>query len=174
MTIENRAVHDRAFSDPAVRKYLDSSTIQELIEELGQPEVSTHYAKPTYWKPGDGRPSLADEDPAAMSALARCVAHRSRTATIRGPAGGDFAHPEACGWCEYPVRECLIALDWALWYGRYVTTELLLWRQSQSGPGWSVTYVRSSGRTGYQQPQWRDFAAKSPEQQRKAVSRVRT
>lgn len=172
MTIEDHATRDRAFDDAKVRKWLDSSSLDEVIGDLGEPEKVTRYEPPSRWKQGDPRPPLADEDPAVNAAMGRCAISRMRgVGRSAGMPWVDSFH-SSCGWCEYTVDMLLDALDWALWFSRWLVVELYVWRQAASGPGYYVTYIRSTGRSGYQQPDWARFSSMSGEDQTRVVDSV--
>lgn len=150
-------VEAREFDDPKVRAYLDTLDLDALRWKLGEPRVVTIHAEGQgYWHVGDGRPMLADEDPAVMQAIGRCALSRVRS-TLPGPESlaHDAVHPARCGWCEYPPELLLGALDWAVWHSRYIVTELLVWSHS-SDERW-VTYERGARSGEYENPAWRDF-----------------
>ena len=72
----------RAFDDPQVRAYLDTLSVETVEYRLGTPRVITIYAQPLgHWRVGDGRPSLANEDPAVMEAIGRCATARTPNST---------------------------------------------------------------------------------------------
>src|SRR5687768_18479132 len=101
-------IEQRQFDSPAVRKVLDGMDFGELVRTLQAPETRTSFAPGHgYWQSGDGRPSLADEEPAVMAAVARCALNRSAMVAT----GKTFSqyHPERCGWCEYPLNQLLRA-----------------------------------------------------------------
>lgn len=150
-------VEAREFDDPKVRAYLDALDDAAVRWRLGEPRVVTIYAQGKgYWEPGDGRPMLADEDPATMQAIGRCALSRVRS-ILPGPASlaHDAVHPARCGWCDYPQELLLGALDWAAWRSRYIVTELLVWPRSDD-ERW-VTYERAGRSSEYENPTWRDF-----------------
>lgn len=126
-----------------------------------------------HWAVGTVKPALADVDPAVNAAMGKCAVARMRRQGVPGPSVDSF-HPVECGWCDYPLKELLAALDWGLWHARFVTVSLYIWRQSQSGPGRYVIYARETGRSGYQAPDWEKFAARPQREQAKAVARVVT
>lgn len=142
----------RRFDDEDVRAVLDGMEIDDLIRNLGEPERITRYAEQLNWKPGQGRPMFADDDPAVMQAIGRCAAnriHHGAAATVRlGPI-----HPGQCGFCDYPLDQLLEACAWAVMASRYVVADLLIWRND------GQTYIRPSGATGYQAPAWASFFA---------------
>ena len=143
---------DRVFADPEVVAILDDMPTDSLHHRYGEPAITTMFAQPQkHWRVGDGRPSLADEDPAVMQAVGRCAASRVRwedKPAIFGPS----IHPAVCDWCEFPLPELLGALDWATWASRYVAAEVATWR----GRGGS-SYTRSLREDEYDNPAWRRF-----------------
>ena len=102
---------DRVFADPEVVAILDDMPTDSLHHRYGEPAITTMFAQPQkHWRVGDGRPSLADEDPAVMQAVGRCAASRVRwedKPAIFGPS----IHPAVCDWCEFPLPELLRALN---------------------------------------------------------------
>lgn len=133
--IEERILR-RDFGDREVIEALDSMNLDAVCRALsspsddGWPVVRRTFARGQGgWVEGDGRPALADDDPAVMQAIGRCAAWRLR-AKLPGPLLLDSAaHPRPCGWCEYPVAELLRACDWATITSRYVVAEFLQWWQ---------------------------------------------
>jgi hypothetical protein len=148
-------VEAREFDDPKVRAYLDTLDEAAVRWRLGEPRIVTIYAEGQgHWHPGDGRPMLADEDPAVMQAIGRCAMARVRS-SVPSALVSDAIHPAACGWCEYPQELLLGALDWAVWHSRYIVTELLVWARSAE-ERWT-TYERCGRSSEYENPVWRDF-----------------
>lgn len=152
------------FGDPDVLALLDEATVEALYSRLGAPRIVTRYAEPMgHWSPGDGRPPLADDDPAAMQSVGRCAASR-----IRGviPLPGAI-HPAECGWCAYPLAELLRACDWATWHSRYVLAELAVWAGAEGS-----TYTRELRANVYDNPRWAAWFALSPKERGWQVGRV--
>ena len=163
----------RRFDDPDVRASLHKLDFTSLVDRLGEPEIVTKYAQGLgNWKLGDGRPALADDDPAVMAAIGRCAASRVRWQWTPGLSGGGAVHPARCGWCDYPLPMLLTALEYATYINRLVVVEIALWRQSDAGPGRYVTYKRSTGREGYSSAAWSDFEALAPAVQRDRVAQI--
>jgi hypothetical protein len=138
---------DKEFDDGDVIALLAEMDIDTLIGTLGEPERMTQHATAPGWKVGEGRPELANEDPAVMQAIGRCAWSR-----IEGRPKVLNAHPSECGWCQYPVEELLRACSWAVAMSGYVVVDVLVWR----GKGGSV-YARSGGEHGYQRAADREF-----------------
>ena len=148
-------IDDREFHDPKVRAYLDTLDLDALRWRLGEPRIVTVYAEGQgYWHPGDGKPMLADEDPAVMQAIGRCALARVRS-SVPSSLVSDAIHPAACGWCVYPQELLLGALDWAAWHSRYVVTEVYVWAADER---W-ITYERGNRTSEYENPVWRDYWA---------------
>lgn len=168
MTSElDRLVNDRVLDHAKVRQLLDNMTVEEVVMDLGQPDHIERYQEPTMWHQGDPRPVLATDDPAVTIAMSKCALSRMRHIGP-GPAV-DVFHPDTCGFDDYPVEQLLLAVDFATWQARYLTSEMLVWRQAQAGPKRHVTYVRSGREPGYQNPAWRQFAALPAKEQRRRV-----
>lgn len=152
LPVEERAV-SRRFTDAEVVAYLDALTLEAVCGLIGEPGVRTAYADGCgYWRPGDGRPALADDDPAVMQAIGRCAAHRARASLPTRLPALLAAHPRPCEWCEYPAEELLRACDWASWQSRYAVSEILEWA-NQDG----VVYTRSGPTGWYGNPAHRRF-----------------
>lgn len=134
-----------------VRDMLNALSVGEVIALLGSPSERVGYATAPGWTQGEGRPALANEDPAVMQSVGRCAAERARR---RFPAPLPVlraVHPSSCDWCEYPEDELLKACAWAVWHSRYVESHVFEWR------GDGATYTRAGSMTGYQNPDWRRF-----------------
>lgn len=142
----------RLFDDPDVRAALDELDITTLVDTLGAPEQTTTYARQPGWTEGMGRPALADDDPAVMQAIGRCASNRLVGRLPVSLAGS--IHSGECGFCEYPLPMLLEACSWAVWQSGYIVSDLLVWTNDSH-----QTYVRSAGRTGYQNPRWSSFYA---------------
>ena len=151
----------RRFDDPDVKTALDEMSERQLVAMFGALERVVHYAQPFgNWKVGDGRPALADDDPAVIQAIGRCAAHRVQG----GYTLPDGTHPKACAWCPYPKAQLLAACDWATYMSRYVVAEVLVWRKGAEGSERHITYERG-GRSGvYESPRWADLWGLPPEQ----------
>lgn len=155
------AVDARHWDQPGVRERLDLSSIDELRDMIGEPQIRTSYAiaAGTPWQPGAGRPALADDDPAVQQVIAYCAASRARrrmTPAIRGvlPFAGGSIHPTECGFCQYPDAEVWAAVGWAVMVSRYITDEIALW----PGAAGHSDYVRRTDRIGtYESPRHKTF-----------------
>jgi hypothetical protein len=163
-----------SLADRRVTAYLDTLDLSMVIGILGNGELATTYAEPIYrhgedrarrWRQGDGRPGLADDDPAVIAAIGRCAMARWRTRPVAGVSVAVTAeHPTKCGWCEYPATELQRVLDWAVWAGRLIVDEWMVWTRS------GATYRRQTGRTNrYENPRWQVFATLTPSEQRRLV-----
>lgn len=147
--------------------WLASLSTAELIAELGDPRITRTFVEsrgctarcPTekdaphdHWRIGDGRPSLADEDPVAMCAIGRCATHRQRHGSVYGVLVPGNTHPERCGYCDYPLAQLLRALDWWAWHCQSITSEVWTW----SGDA----YTRSigGGKSRYENPTVQRFS----------------
>lgn len=135
--------------DAETRAELDAQPVGQVMSQHRDYRIVTEYAQGQgYWKPGQGDPGIRPE-PAAAQAIGYCVANRTR---YGGMFDGLSIHPSPCGWCDYPMSELLIALDWAVWISRYVTTEYAVWFTKNG------RYNRSTGRSGeYLNPEWQAF-----------------
>lgn len=130
-------IMQRWFDDREVRAALDSITVDQVCAQLsanehdhGQPTVHRVFAEGLgYWRPGDGRPALASDEPAVVQALSRCAAYQSRLKFGTTMPLVLRAHPRPCAWCDYPLAELLRACDWATIASRFLVTERLTWRQ---------------------------------------------
>ena len=152
-------IRARRFGDDDVRNGLDEMAFAAVERTLGPADaVQTYHAPGTgRWRQGDGRPSLADDDPAVMQAIGRCAAYRVRRDHRTGdvfPLDVSAVHPEPCAWCDYPLTELLIACDWATFASRYVITEQATWRNADG-----LEYHRAARSDVYDNPRWRDFWA---------------
>lgn len=165
-------IGQRAFVNEVLIEYMDERSVPELMVQFGPPEVVTLYAGGQgHWEPGDGRPGLADDDPAVMAAIAHCAMNRLRMVTT----GMTFSirHPERCGWCPYPTPELLRALDWSTHHSRLIVMERMIWRQGDRYPERMITYTRLSDRAGrYENPKWQIFHERSLSDQIAAVDKV--
>lgn len=167
---KDRSIHDRIesreFDDAKVRAYLDTLDLDALRWKLGEPRIVTLYAQPIgYWHQGDGRPMLADEDPAVMQAIGRCATARRDA----GPIESGAIHGGRCGWCEYPAELLLGACDWAIWHSRFVVTELAVWADHDEP--W-VSYEREVRSSVYDNPAWATFWALPRAERRQRVERA--
>jgi hypothetical protein len=137
-----------------LRQRLDAMTLGEVRGEFGPGDLRTTYVQPIghNWKPGRGAPALVAETPAVAQAMGRCATSRS----LKGDSGAMFSqsvHPGECGWCVYPLRDLLEALEHAVWRSQTVEAEHEEWRFAGG-----ARYVRSTGRDGhYDNPEWRRF-----------------
>ena len=148
----------RDFDFPGVRQLLDAAPLSSIEAWFGQPSIATSYAEPMAWSVGDGRPGLADEDPAVMQALGRCAASRVRSDLPGIRLGVGRVHPRPCGWCGLPLAELLRACDWAVWRSRFLLAEVLTWHSDPvKRPG--AEYHRVPRSDVYTQPDWADFWA---------------
>lgn len=152
----------RQFDDPEVRGVCDDAGPDGMQAMFGPPVVTTVYHEGTgrYWRQGDGRPTLADDDPAVIQAMGRCVIGRSQIAAGYGLRSDAATHPRTCEWCEYPPRELLAACEWAAWMSRYVVSEAAVWWQDGQGHR-GPSYGREVRAMGYDNPAWRRFWALS-------------
>src|SRR5687767_7292675 len=104
---------EREFADEDVTEFLAGMDIDTLTSKLGEPQQSTQYATAHGWRVGDGRPSLGNEDPAVMQAVARCASSRVRREKFAEVSRViDNVHPTTCDWCDYPLDELLKACAW--------------------------------------------------------------
>lgn len=191
MSAATEAIERREFDRPGVVAVLDRMTLDELYALLGEPSRIQEAFGATggrYWQPGKERPALADESPAAICAVTRCVLARpARWAEgprkVRDPEPdrpGDpvttaelmaeivrttAMHPEPCGWCGYPTAALLAALDWSNWRAQFVTSDLLIWRGSDGS-----RYLRETEIVGtYANPTWQAFAELPSDERRYRV-----
>ena len=151
--------------DRRLRAYLDALDVGDVRGLLGAGTIaSTIHSPRSTWNVGDGRPGLADEDPAVMVAIARCATARWRKSDRYGDLARTVSHPERCGWCDYPAEELERALDWAAHHGQFITDEWEVWQRGDA------VYRRQTGRAGtYAEPRFRAFAALAPGEQRSLV-----
>jgi len=116
-----------------------------------------------HWRQGDGRPGLADDDPAVMCAIGRCASSR-----VAGAMGArlEYAgwHPGQCGWCGYPLEALLRALDWAAFTAQLVLSEVWHWD--------AINYSRSIRSMVYENPQWAIFDRLTPKEREDRVAEV--
>lgn len=150
---------------------LDGYGYAELVTMLGDPDrIQTVGAEPVRWRPGDGRPALASDDPAVVQAMGRCATHRV-TATL--PGGMSFRgrersiHPAECAWCDFPLAELLVACDYAVHTSGFVTDEIATWVSRKDGR----EEVRSTGRGGtYANPAWAAFFSAPVAERRRRIA----
>lgn len=116
----------RQFDDTDVRKVLDEVSYTGMVAKYGLPVVSTHMTSADGWSNGDGRPALADDDPAIMQAIGRCAAARVRWDDAP-PLMTKGVHPAPCGWCEWPIEELLVACSWDVWKSGHIGSETMTW-----------------------------------------------
>ena len=177
MSREDRPINDRIFAREFGRNdvtaALDAMTIDGVCRALcgpsddGQPSVIRTMAQGQGgWRIGDGRPSLADDDPAVMQAIGRCAAYQVRLKLPGLKPMLDVAHPGECAWCGYPVAEMMRACDWATVISRYVVTERLTWHQWPSQPVGQrgLSYSRGGLDDRYLNDAWAEFSALEPDQ----------
>lgn len=154
MNRKDRPLHERVEArefDAGVVAFLDTLDADVVRNRLGDPEVHRYYGEPVgYWRVGDGRPSLASEEPAVMEAMGRCATARTMADGVRLPIHA--IHPAECGWCEYPLEQLLAACDWATWHSRWLSAEVWIWR----GQG---VYARTVRADVYDNPAWARFYA---------------
>jgi hypothetical protein len=164
------AVRELRFGDDRLRAALDLLDIDELIGELGEPRRLTIVRESDWrqWRPGDGRPRLADDDPAVMCALGHCLFARWRGWIDTVDSIASRIHPAHCGWCDYPLAELQAAAEWATWHMQEVLVEVVLWR-GQGGGG--ATYERFL-EGGIRHPRWKTFAALPGKEQAYQVEQV--
>lgn len=162
MTVDD-LLAQRDFADPRVRVVLDALSTEALETHLGPPRILERFAEPQgYWSPGQPRPPLADADPPAMQLMGQCAASRFRDSlAMPRPLRTGAIHPTACGWCDYPLRELLAALDWATWSSRYLIVRLAVWRRSELPEDRLSAYVRELAVGEYQHPAWKAWWALS-------------
>lgn len=182
------AIQDRRLDHPGVVAKLDRMTEGEVFGVLGNCREVRRYAEASpirredgtvgpAWMVGDGRPTLANEDPAVIAAMNHCAAARIRfPQAVRAVTEN---HPTRCGWCEsvpdgsgtkpaFPLEELLLAIAHGLYFARLVGTHLLIW----DGEGGS-TYIRSGPEDGrYQHQEWAAFAALPAAEQKRRVAAV--
>lgn len=183
MPREERSIEDRIFGREFNRRdvveALDAMTIDAVCRALynttdqGQPSVIRTMAQGQGgWVMGDGRPSLADDDPAVMQAIGRCAAYRVRVKLPGIMPLVAKAHPTECAWCAYPVAELLRACDWATVTSRYVITERLTWHQyPDEQPGKrGLSYSRGGLDDRYLNEAWAEFHALPADQRMDLVT----
>lgn len=162
----------REFDDPDVREALDQLTLSELIATFGQPATIRRYAEPPVvakvkddpspraaWEPGDGRPALADDDPAVMQMIGRCAVSRIRGDNTLERITSGAIHPDGCEWDAYPLEELVKACAWAVWHARHRTVELHVWRRGDTGEDRDVTYAREGDADVWENPAWASWWA---------------
>ena len=165
----------REFDDPDVRKMLAGLDLSSLISKLGHPETSTQYAEPrgsmapgTGWQQGEPLPSIQDEDPALIQAVARCATaelQRSHGFPVRALHDG-----RRCAWCAptpdehgvmkpaFPLSERLAACDLAVFRSRFVVVEFAIWHADPDTRR-GATYQRTVRQDEYDNPAFREFWA---------------
>lgn len=157
------------FTDDAIRDVLDALNVTDLVGLLGDPVPMTEYATAPGWTVGDGRPTLANDDPAVMQAIGRCSAHRARRKYDFPMPMLDKVHPTRCDWCDFPDDELLKACSWAVHQSRFVLADVLVWTNEDGH-----RYVRSGHLTGYQNPRWRRFFEDTTDHERERQIAVAT
>jgi hypothetical protein len=156
-------VEAHVFNDADVLDFLGEMDIDTLIERLGEPLHQTEYAVAYGWAVGDGRPALANDDPAVMQSIARCATSRVRHELPAISRLADKVHGSSCDWDIYPIDELLKAAAWSVHQSGFVISDLLVWH----GKDGSV-YVRPGGLSGFQRREYRDFwALESKERERR-------
>lgn len=162
-------IDEQDYAHPEVQAALDNMSFGMLNLRLGTPYSHTSYALPQgYWRQGDPRPALADEDPAVMQIIGRCLAWRIAGRgkfPVLPIIGG--VHPAPCPWCDYPKEELLKACDWATWWSRYLIEEVLLWKGKRG------SYSRTTSTPGYQQPRWMEWWAMPREEREAEISAIK-
>lgn len=197
MSAATEAIERREFDRPGVVAALDRMTLDDLYALLGEPVRIQEAFGATggrYWQPGKERPALADESPAAICAVTRCVLARParwaegpRKVAPEAPTKVDdeaqmgepvstaellaevirstAMHPEPCGWCGYPTAALLAALDWSNWRAQFVTSDLLIWKGADGS-----RYLRETELVGtYANPTWQAFAELPSDERRYRV-----
>lgn len=132
-----------AFDDPKVRELLSEMSTAAITARYGEPHRVVLYSRPLPSK----KPSLATDDPAVAQAMGRCAVSRmpDQWKLLR------FRH-ETCSWCAYPVDELVKGCEWAEYISRYVTAEILVWRNEDG-----ETYERGGASPHYENPAWAAF-----------------
>lgn len=147
------AIARRQLGATGVAAALDQLTVEEVAAMLGEPKRLQRFAEDASqaWKPGDGRPAFADNDPAVLDVIGRCVITRLEGAVERVRTGA--AHDGPCGFCDVPLAELLKACSWGVWVGRYVIADLFVWEGDDGG-----RYIRDAGGSDqYQNPAWEEW-----------------
>jgi hypothetical protein len=167
------AIDARDYAVKGVSDYLGQLEETSLVGLLGSPRELLRFAEAApssdpaaNWHIGDGRPALADDDPAVMQAMGRCAVARQR-GVLGVPVVRGAIHGVPCGWCDYPLAEVLRALGWAVWRSRYVLARLLVW----DGLNGSV-YVRSRPTGAYLEPSWAVFFGRPRAEREHLIRRV--
>ena len=156
MNADERATDYRGISRDSreVIARLDGMDYPDLLEELGEPQVTTVYYESPWWHPGDSRPALATDDVATVQAMARCAASR-----VRGPVVLPDIHPLTCGWCIYPEAELRAAVGHGAWRSRYIAIERASWK-GYAGSHYDTATPRDGT---YENPAWALFSADDPD-----------
>lgn len=171
-SLDTRIVQ-RWFDDREVRAALDTLTVDQVCHLLagndfdhGQPNRYRTFSEGQgYWRPGQGRPALASDDPAVMQAVGRCAAYQARLKFGTHVPLVLKAHPRECAWCDYPLAELLKACDWATVTSRFLITEELVWFQRPGADKPSErgsSYHRSGLGAVYLNDAWATFWALDP------------
>lgn len=141
-----------------VRRTLDEMSVTGINEYLGciAALVRNRDEGAGHWKVGMPRPVLASEDPAVMCAIGRCALARVRWADAPPPLArsGIARHTGRCGWCDYPLTELLVALDWSALFSGRISSERLLWRGADG-----TSYTREIRSDVYENESWEAFHA---------------
>ena len=179
MTAVMDAIDRRDLGKKGVAAYLDGLPIADVAALLDDPHHVTEYAAVPGWKVGDGKPDLADDDPATMQAMGRCLAsrisgRRALDLSDSTKALGDYLdpyagaiHPKACGWCDLPVDELVKACAWAAWSAHYVVTRLDVWHGIHGS-----RYVRSHPTGYYENPRHAEWWALDAFERATRIQRV--
>ncbi len=152
-----QGIRHRRFDLPAVWHALDAMMNSTVVATLGKPVIVKTYHEPLDWRPGDKRPLLADDDPAVMQAIGRCLASRVRGRLIPDTLGA--IHPLGCGWDDYPKAELLSALGWAAWQSRFVVSRIQIWQGNADAGTKAPEYFRGLAADYYENPRWAAFWA---------------
>ncbi|HAM56452.1 MAG TPA: hypothetical protein DCQ64_14065 [Candidatus Rokubacteria bacterium] len=155
----------RDFRKDDTRDALNALSVGEIVNLIGAPDEYTEYASVSGWSEGDGRPTLASEDPAVMQAIGRCLASRVRSVLPPIRTLGDAAHPSACDWCDYPQAELTKACSWSVWHSHFVIADVLEWQGKEGS-----RYARPGTVTGYQNPDWRRFYTLGPHERERRIA----
>lgn len=151
------AIDAQEWDSAGVRDRLDAYTIDELEDVIGPGERLTAYAVAAGepWSMGDGRPDLADDDPAVQQVIAYCAANRARAKLKPAPTfiSGDI-HPSTCGYCSYDDDEIFKAVGWSVMTSRYILDEVVVWRGAK---GHSDYYRRTDRLGQYDSPKHKLF-----------------
>lgn len=135
---------------------LNALSIAELIGLLGAPSERVNYVSVPGWSEGDGRPAVADDDPATMQAIGRCAANRVRSELPEMALLAHRAHPSTCGWCDYPLDMLLAACSWSVHQSGLVGQQILAWSDNCEKPH---DYLRAGTEGGFRNRRYREFWA---------------